>query len=104
MLIFDNQIEFEQERSVDLATGRQMNIFTAILIFGLTWWVCLFMVLPRNIRSQMEDEDIVPGSEPGAPSKPQLLRKLWITTLLATVFFALIMLLLLSGLFDWQNF
>lgn len=52
-------------------------------VFFVIWWIMLFAVLPFGIQSQHEAQDIVPGSEPGAPSKPRLLRKVLINTLVA---------------------
>jgi predicted secreted protein len=43
----------------------------------------LFAVLPFGVRSQHEMNEIVPGSEPGAPARPRLLPKLLATTLIA---------------------
>jgi predicted secreted protein len=40
------------------------------------------------VRSQSEDGAAIPGSEPGAPIAPLMLRKLLWTTVLSTVIFA----------------
>ena len=65
-----------------------MPITTAVAIFFLIWWVVLFAVLPWGIRSQHEGGEIVPGTDPGAPSIPSLKRKLVWTTLVSAVIFA----------------
>ena len=49
----------------------------------------LFAVLPFGVRSQHEDGAVAPGTDPGAPAIPQLMRKLIWTTLVAGVVFAL---------------
>ncbi|MES2907302.1 MAG: DUF1467 family protein [Pseudomonadota bacterium] len=47
-------------------------------LYFILWWTILFAVLPWGVTSQHEAEDIVPGSDPGAPVKPMLLKKaLW---------------------------
>jgi predicted secreted protein len=61
---------------------------TAVAIFFLIWWVVLFAVLPLGIRSQHEDGEIVPGTDPGAPAVPNLGRKLLWTTAVSVVIFA----------------
>lgn len=61
-----------------------MGIAEKIVVFILAWWLTLFAVLPWGVRSQVEAEDVVPGSEPGAPAKPLLVKKLIVTTLIAT--------------------
>jgi len=65
-----------------------MPVTTAIAIFFLIWWVVLFAVLPWRIRSQQEGGEIVPGTDPGAPAIPRLLRKLVWTTGVSAVIFA----------------
>ena len=66
-------------------------------IYGIIWFLTLFMVLPFGVVSQHEDGRVVPGSEAGAPARPMIYRKLAITTLLSAVFYALVYLLLTSG-------
>jgi predicted secreted protein len=65
-----------------------MSITTAIAIFFVIWWISLFLVLPFGVRSQHEDGEIVPGSEPGAPITARIARKLMWTTVVAAVLFA----------------
>ena len=65
----------------------------AIAIFFTTWWVVLFAVLPWGVRSQEEASDIVPGSDPGAPTLPGLLGKALWTTAISAVVFVLILVL-----------
>lgn len=68
-----------------------MKITSIIAIYFVTWWLCLFMVLPWGIRNASETGDHVePGNEPGAPVNPRLGRKLIYTTILATVVFGLV--------------
>jgi predicted secreted protein len=65
-----------------------MRVATGIAIFFLIWWIVLFAVLPWGVRSQQEDEEITPGTDPGAPAIPNLRRKLVWTTLVSVVVFA----------------
>jgi predicted secreted protein len=67
-----------------------MPVATALAIFFLIWWVVLFAVLPWGIRSQheSEDEDMVAGTDPGAPVSVRLGRKLLWTTLVAIAIYA----------------
>jgi len=65
-----------------------MPVSTAFAIFFLIWWVVLFAVLPWGIRSQHEAGDMVPGTDPGAPAIPNLLRKLLWTTVVSAAIFA----------------
>jgi predicted secreted protein len=60
---------------------------TAFAIYFIVWWLVLFAVLPWGVRSQQESGGVVPGSDPGAPILPRLLRKLLWTTLISLVVF-----------------
>jgi predicted secreted protein len=66
-----------------------MQPTTAVAIYFLIWWITLFAILPWGVRSQEESGDVVPGTDPGAPGLPRLVRKLLWTTLVASVLFAL---------------
>jgi predicted secreted protein len=75
-----------------------MNALSAIAIFFITWWICLFIVLPFGVRNSYEEgEAIIEGNDTGAPVKPMLARKALITTALAIVVFAIIYSLKVSG-------
>ena len=64
-----------------------MPTATALAIFFLIWWVVLFAVLPWGIKSQHEGDDIAPGTDPGAPAKARIGRKLvWTTVVAAAIY------------------
>jgi predicted secreted protein len=65
-----------------------MPVATSLAIFFLIWWVVLFAVLPWGIRSQHESEDMVAGTDPGAPVSVRIGRKLLWTTLVAIAIYA----------------
>jgi predicted secreted protein len=65
-----------------------MSVTTAVATFFLIWWVTLFAVLPWGVRSQHEGGEMVPGTDPGAPTSFRLGRKLLWTTLVAAVIYA----------------
>jgi len=54
-------------------------------IYVVVWWITIFAVLPLGVRSQDEAGEVRPGSEPGAPIAPRLLRKAAITTVAAAI-------------------
>ncbi|UTW54062.1 DUF1467 family protein [Kordiimonas sp. SCSIO 12610] len=63
-----------------------MNIATIVLVYVVIWWMVFFAALPIGVRSQHESEEgVVEGTEPGAPSNPNLLKKALYTTLIAAV-------------------
>jgi predicted secreted protein len=79
--------------------GFALGVAGSIALYFVIWWTLLFAVLPFGIQSQAEAGEIVPGSEPGAPSTPALREKAIWTTLVATSVHLLVAgLLPLSGL------
>lgn len=65
-----------------------MSISSSIAIYFVLWWVVLFAVLPFGVRSQVEEGESVPGSDPGAPVLPRMARKMIWTTVISLVIFA----------------
>jgi len=70
-----------------------MSITGSIVVFIILWWLILFMILPRNINSQQEKGSITEGTDPGAPSNPNIFKKLVLTTVIASLLFAIIFVL-----------
>ena len=68
-----------------------MKFGSAVAIYFITWWVCLFVVLPFGVKNAHEaGEAVEQGNEHGAPVKPMLLRKIIATTVLSAIVFAFI--------------
>ena len=65
-----------------------MTLTFAIALYFVIWWTLLFAVLPIGVRSQIEANQIVPGSEGAAPERPLMLMKVVITTILAAIVLA----------------
>ena len=73
-----------------------MAITTAVAIYFLIWWIALFTVLPWGVSAQ--GDDAVPGTDPGAPRLPKLWSKLLWTTIVATVVYAVCVVIYLNRL------
>ena len=73
------------------------SIATALAIYFVIWWVTLFLTLPFGVRSQHEDGEGVPGTDPGAPVLARMGHKLIWTTIISAVIFALAMLAYNAG-------
>lgn len=65
-----------------------MSLVSSVGVFFVTWWLCLFVVLPFGVQSRRDDEELTPGADHGAPRDPQLVRTAIATTILASVVFA----------------
>ena len=57
------------------------NIFSAIVVYVVIWWLVLFCTLPLDIKPITKTSD---GSMPGAPVKHGMKRKAILTTAIAT--------------------
>lgn len=67
-----------------------MSLAGGIAIFGLIWFLVLFAVLPFGVRTSAETgETLIEGAADSAPVKPQLLRKVLITTGIALAIWSL---------------
>lgn len=67
-----------------------MDLVLGIAIYIFIWWIVLFAVLPFGVRTQDEAGDVVPGTPESAPAKPRLLRIFLINTVVATIVFAFV--------------
>ncbi len=67
-----------------------MTIGGSLALYFIIWWTVLFAILPIGVRSQAESGDVTAGTDPGAPTRPDLLRKALWTTLVSAVVFGLV--------------
>lgn len=85
-----------------------MTITAALVLFAVIWFMTLLVVLPIRIKTQGDLGDIVPGTHAGAPEVHHMKKKIWITTGISVVLWAVIAGIILSGVisvrdFDWLN-
>ena len=80
-----------------------MGFGSAIAIYFVIWWIGLFAVLPWGVRSQHEDGEIVRGSDPGAPTRPRLLRIVIANSIFAAVLFAAYYVVWSRGLISFDD-
>ena len=62
-----------------------MSIAGIVVVFFISWFLFLFVVLPFGVRTQIEEGERHMGTDPGAPVQPFLLRKFLITGVIAAV-------------------
>jgi predicted secreted protein len=74
-----------------------MSITAMIVVFAICWFMVFFMVLPIRFVSQGDAGKVTPGTPAGAPAGNVVGRKAKITTVIATVVWALICGVILSG-------
>ncbi len=67
-----------------------MSITLSVAVYFIIWWTVLFAVLPIGVRTQAEDNNVVPGTPESAPTAPRLLRIFLLNTVIAAVVFAVV--------------
>ena len=77
-----------------------MDIVSGIVVYILLWWWVLFMVLPFGAKAP---EDIEKGHATSAPAKPNLVRKMIITSLIAAVLWFGVNAVISSGIFTFRE-
>jgi predicted secreted protein len=60
-----------------------MNWFTGVVLFVMIWWTALFAVLPIGTKPMAQPDD--KSGWRGAPERPNILRKVIVTTIVASV-------------------
>jgi predicted secreted protein len=81
-----------------------MTITAAIVMFAVCWFMTFFVVLPLRFKSQGDSGVIVPGTPASAPADFVVKRKAWITTLAATIIWAVLCSIILSGAITVRDF
>lgn len=80
-----------------------MTITAAIVLFAVTWFMVFFCVLPFRFQSQADAGEVTPGTPASAPADPQVGRKAKITTVIAAGIFAVLYLVITSGVITREN-
>jgi predicted secreted protein len=63
---------------------------SALALYGVLWFLTMFIVLPIRLKTQGEAGEVVPGTHASAPSDVQMWAKAKLVTLITTVVFALV--------------
>ncbi|WP_282021507.1 DUF1467 family protein [Ruegeria faecimaris] len=85
-----------------------MTITAGLVLFAVIWFMALLVILPIRIKTQGDLGEVVPGTHSGAPEVHHMKKKLWITTGVSVVLWAIIAGIIISGVisvrdFDWLN-
>lgn len=79
-----------------------MSVMSAIALYGVIWFMTMFLVLPFRMKTQGEAGEVVPGTPSSAPSDAQMMRKVKIVTVIATTAFFVIAGIILSGVITYD--
>lgn len=80
-----------------------MAISSALVLYAVIWFICLFIMLPIRIRSQGESGKVVRGTPSSAPTNPMLKIKLKWTSLIALLFWIPVVGIVASGIISIQD-
>lgn len=74
-----------------------MGVASGIVLFMVIWFLTFLVVLPFRIQTQGEAGEVVPGTHAGSPQQHHLKRKMWVTTGIAAVLWAIIATIIITG-------
>lgn len=67
-----------------------MGIAGSLMVLAIVWMLAFQALLPFGVRSHLENDSVVPGTDPGAPTIPGLGRKAIYATLIAIAVWAVL--------------
>ena len=70
--------------------------------YFIIWWMLIFMVLPWGGRA-VASEDVAKGRAVGAPTRPRLLVKMAVNSVLAGVVWGIVYLVVRSGAISFRG-
>lgn len=70
---------------------------SGFVLYAFLWFLTLLVVLPIRLKTQEDVGEVVPGTPRSAPADPQIGKRVFITTIAATVIYAIIVGIILSG-------
>jgi predicted secreted protein len=74
-----------------------MGPTSAAVLFAVIWFLTLLCIAPMRLKTQQDMGKVTPGTQSGAPEVHHLRAKLWITTGVSVVLFAIIAGIIVSG-------
>ena len=78
-----------------------MSITGLAIIYIIIWWIVFFAILPIDVeRKKMVKID---GEDPGSPENPKMLKKFIYCTVITTVLFVVIYLLMKFEYLNLRN-
>ena len=68
-----------------------MSITGSLVVFVCLWWIIFFAILPIDVNREKKQNII--GIDAGAPKNPKIIKKLVYSTLITSIIFIIIFLL-----------
>lgn len=77
-----------------------MGWVSGILVYAVSWWIVLLMVLPWGATPP---DHVEPGHATSAPARPRLLLKFTVTTVIAAVIWLIVFVLVEANVFSFRD-
>lgn len=74
-----------------------MQVTSAIVLYAVIWFMMLLIIVPIRIKTQGDLGEIVPGTHAGSPEIHFLKKKIWITTGVSFVMWAIAVFIVVTG-------
>jgi len=68
-----------------------LSITGSLIIYVLIWWIVFFALLPIDVNREKKDN--IRGIDAGAPENPKIIKKFAYSTLITSIIFIIIFLL-----------
>tara|TARA_B100000886_G_C20026358_1_gene328009 strand:- start:167 stop:412 length:246 start_codon:yes stop_codon:yes gene_type:complete len=78
-----------------------MSVTGLAIIYIIIWWIVFFAILPIDVDRQKSIK--IDGEDPGSPENPKMLKKFIYCTVITTVLFTLIYLLMKFEYLNLRN-
>ena len=78
-----------------------MSITGLAIIYIIIWWIVFFAILPIDV--ERNKSIIIEGEDPGSPENPKMIKKFIYCTIITTILFAIIYLLMKFEYLNLRN-
>ena len=78
-----------------------MSITGLAIIYIIIWWIVFFAILPIDVERKKLIK--VDGEDPGSPENPKMIKKFIYCTVITTILFAIIYLLMKFEYLNLRN-
>ena len=78
-----------------------MSITGLAIIYIIIWWIVFFAILPIDVERKKLIK--IDGEDPGSPENPKMIKKFIYCTVITTIFFIIIYLLMKFEYLNLRN-
>ena len=78
-----------------------MGITGSIIIYVMIWWIVFFALLPIDVNREKKEK--IKGIDPGAPENPKIIKKFAYSTLITSIIFIIIFMLVKYDYLNIRN-